>query len=128
MERDRVIIDGVAARSVERPPAPRRARRQLFVAANVPLEWVKAACRAHGGIVAWALWFRHGLAKKRPFAASLGDLTLGCVSIDTARRILASLEAAGLVQVEHRAGSKSIITIIGPGITTSEDPTHVDHP
>ena len=76
------------------------------IAAKIPLIWVQAAYAAHGGIVAWALWFRYGLAKKKPFRASLDDLALDCVSSDTARRMLASLESAGLIRIERQSGGK----------------------
>ncbi len=112
------IIGGLAARLVHGQAAPTPMPR--FIAARIPMAWVKAAYIANGGIVAWALWHHYGLNRRRPFRASLDDLGLGCVHRDTARRQLIALESAGLVLVQRRAGARPTLTLTGPGITTKE--------
>ena len=79
--------------------------------------------RAGAADIAPALLYRYGLARRKPFTASAEDLTLGEVSIDTARRQLRKLEAAGLVRVEHHPGCKPTITVIDSPSNDQENHT-----
>ena len=79
--------------------------RGLFVKGPIPYEWVKNACKAGAGDLAWYLWHKKGIlgdnASIQIRPAELKTLGLG----DRKRqRQTDKLENAGLVSVERGPG------------------------
>ncbi|MBK7591993.1 MAG: hypothetical protein IPI27_12075 [Betaproteobacteria bacterium] len=62
--------------------------------------------------IAIALWWRHGVAKGKPFKLTQTALAYLHVERDAASAALARLEQAGLIQVERRPGQRPIISIV----------------
>ena len=91
--------------------APREA---LFLRGPVPLEWLGKAAALPGKTlnVAIALWWRHGMAKGKPFKLTQQALKYLHVERDAASSGLVRLERAGLIQVERRTGQRPIISIV----------------
>ena len=91
--------------------APREA---LFLRGPVPLEWLGRAAALPGKTlnVAIALWWRHGMAKGKPFKLTQQALKSLHVERDAASAGLVRLEQAGLIQVERRTGQRPIISIV----------------
>ena len=91
--------------------APREA---LFLRGPVPLEWLGKAAALPGKTlnVAIALWWRHGMAKGKPFKLTQQALKYLHVERDAASSGLVRLERAGLVRVERRPGQRPIISIV----------------
>ena len=91
--------------------APREA---LFLRGPVPLEWLGRAAALPGKTlnVAIALWWRHGMAKGKPFKLTQQALKYLHVERDAASSGLVRLERAGLIQVERRTGQRPIISIV----------------
>jgi hypothetical protein len=105
------------------PEAPARPHRQRgrVVPAERPKEWtvraswpwVLAASRLPGKalLVGLALWRVRG-RKRGSFGFSLARLQVEGVAINSARRGLVALEAAGLIAVERPPGQKLTVTIL----------------
>ena len=91
--------------------APREA---LFLRGPVPLDWLGRAAALPGKTlnVAIALWWRHGMAKGKPFKLTQQALKSLHVERDAASAGLVRLEQAGLIQVERRTGQRPIISIV----------------
>ena len=91
--------------------APREA---LFLRGPVPLEWLGKAAALPGKTlnVAIALWWRHGMAKGKPFKLTQQALKYLHVERDAASSGLVRLERAGLIRVERRPGQRPIISIV----------------
>ena len=91
--------------------APREA---LFLRGPVPLEWLGRAAALPGKTlnVAIALWWRHGMAKGKPFKLTQQALKYLHVERDAASAGLVRLEQAGLIQVKRRPGQRPIISIV----------------
>lgn len=103
------VIDGIPS-TVLPLGASMPVVRELFITIRrMPVWWVDRAVQVGAGDVAWAVCYRWGLARRRPFAVALRKLSLGGKSLDTVRRQLAALERAGLVSVSRPQGRKPII-------------------
>ena len=91
--------------------APRKA---LFLRGPVPLEWLERAAALPGKTlnVAIALWWRHGMAKGKPFKLTQQALKRLHVERDAASAGLVRLERAGLIRVEPRPGQRPIISMV----------------
>ena len=89
-------------------------RNALFLRGPVPLDWLGRAAALPGKTlnVAIALWWRHGMAKGKPFKLTKQALKSLHVERDAASAGLARLEQAGLIQVERRPGQRPIISIL----------------
>jgi len=87
---------------------------KLFLRGPVPLEWLQRAAALPGKTlnVAVALWWRHGMAKGRPFKLTHAALKYLNVERDAASTGLDRLERAGLIKLERRAGQRPIISIV----------------
>lgn len=106
----------------------RRHPNGKFIKGPIPLDWVSRANRLPGkaGAVGAALWFLVGLR---------GDYTVkltgeveriaGCTR-KALYRALGSLEAAGLISIKRKAGSRATVTVLASGGTTK--PREAAHP
>ena len=83
------------------------------------MDWLGQAAALPGKTlhVAIALWWRHGMAKGRPFKLTQVALNYMNVERDAASTGLRRLERAGLIKVERRPGQRPTIAVIG-GITS----------
>ena len=91
--------------------APREA---VFLRGPVPLEWLGRAAALPGKTlnVAIALWWRHGMARGKPFKLTQQSLKYLHVKRDAASSGLVRLERAGLIRVERSPGQRPIISIL----------------
>ena len=89
-------------------------KKELFLRGPLPLEWLGKAAELPGKTlnVALALWWRHGMAKGKPFKLTRKALKCLNVERDAASSGLVRLEGAGLIQVERRPGQRPIISIV----------------
>ena len=88
--------------------------RELFVRGPIPLEWLRKAAALPGKTlnVALALWWRHGLAKGKPFKLTRAALEYLNVERDAASVGLVRLERAGLIQVERKPGQRPTTSLV----------------
>ncbi len=88
-------------------------RAEVFLRGPVPLEWLDKAAALSGKTlnVAIALWWRHGMAKGKPFKLTQQALKYLHVERDAASAGLVRLERAGLIRVERMPGQRPIISI-----------------
>jgi hypothetical protein len=98
-----------------RPPLklPRPARGEKYLSAPIPLAWLSLAASLPGKAlaVALAVWFEAGCAKSRTVILGHAAASRFSVGLRATARGLRSLEAAGLVLVERRAGRSPRVTI-----------------
>jgi hypothetical protein len=89
-------------------------KREPFLRGPIPLEWLSVAANLPGKTlnVAIALWWRHGMAKGKPFKLTRSALLALNVERDAERLGLARLEQAGLIQVERKPGQRPTISIL----------------
>ena len=89
-------------------------KKELFLRGPVPLEWLTVAAKLPGKTinVALALWWRHGMAKDKPFKLTQMALKAMNVERDAERMGLARLEQAGLIQVERKPGQRPTISMV----------------
>lgn len=89
-------------------------QKELFLRGPIPLAWLAVAAKLSGKTVnvAIALWWRHGMAKGKPFKLTQMALTAMNVERDAERLGLARLEQAGLIQVERKPGQRPNISIL----------------
>ena len=80
----------------------------------MPLEWLEKAAALPGKTlnVAIALWWRHGMAKDKPFKLTRAALKCLNVERDAASAGLIRLERAGLIRVERRPGQRPMISMV----------------
>ncbi len=83
---------------------------------KTPYDWVVRACRLSGGKVvatAWAIWYEAG-RRKRLHDLKITSKMLEGFSVDrhAKSRVLAALEAAGLIRVERRPRKNPLVTIL----------------
>ncbi len=92
-------------------PAP---NKKLFLRGPIPLDWLSQAAALPGKTinVAIALWWRHGMAKGKPFKLTQASLDYMSVERGAASAGLQRLEAAGLIKVERRPGQRPTIAIL----------------
>ena len=85
-----------------------------FLRGPIPLEWLGVAAKLPGKTlnVAIALWWRHGMAKGKPFKLTKTALNALNVERDAASAGLARLEQAGLIRVERKPGQRPIISML----------------
>jgi hypothetical protein len=85
-----------------------------FLRGPIPLEWLGTAAMLPGKTlnVAIALWWRHGMARGKPFKLTRMALKTLNVGRDAASAGLARLEQAGLILVERKPGQRPFITIL----------------
>lgn len=104
----RLQLDAVTGRLAVAP------KKALFVKGPIPLEWLGRAAALPGKTinVAIALWWRHGMAKGKPFKLTRVSLKYLSVERAAASAGLARLEQAGLIQVETRPGQRPLISIV----------------
>jgi len=78
------------------------------------MPWLGKAAALPGKTLnlALALWWRHGMAKGRPFKLTRMALRLVQVQRDAAGLGLARLEQAGLIQVQRSPGQRPTISIL----------------
>jgi hypothetical protein len=105
-------LQGVKARPSRRPP--RHQPGGKFLRGPVPWEWLDRAGRLPGKalFVGLVLWQDAGCKKDRTLRLNLTQLVGSGVSLDTARRGLRSLEAAGLVSIAYSPGRCLEVTIL----------------
>ena len=89
-------------------------KKELFLRGPVPLEWLTVAAKLPGKTinVALALWWRHGMAKGKPFKLTQMALKAMNVERDAERMGLTRLEQAGLIQVERKPGQRPTISMV----------------
>ena len=89
-------------------------KKEPFLRGPIPLEWLSVAANLPGKTlnVAVALWWRHGMAKGKPFKLTQTALKTMNVERDAERLGLARLEQAGLIQVERKPGQRPTISIL----------------
>jgi hypothetical protein len=89
-------------------------KTEPFLRGPIPLEWLGAAAVLPGKTlnVAIALWWRHGMAKGKPFKLTRNALKTFNVERDAASAGLTRLEQAGLIQVERKPGQRPFISIL----------------
>jgi len=104
----RLQLDRVSGSLVESP------MKSLFVRGPIPLAWLRRAARLPGKTinVAVALWWRHGMAKGRPFKLTQMALNALNVGRDAAGAALLLLEQEGLIQVERKSGQRPNISLV----------------
>jgi len=86
----------------------------LFLKGPIPLEWLGRASALPGKTlnVAIAVWWRHGMAKGKPFKLTQTALRHLSVERDAASEGLARLERAGLIHVVQKPGQRPTISIV----------------
>jgi len=89
-------------------------REELFLRGPVPLEWLGKAAALPGKTlnVAIALWWRHGMAKGKPFTLTRAALKYLNVERDAASVGLRRLERAALIRAERRPGRRPTISLV----------------
>ena len=89
-------------------------KKELFLRGPIPLEWLAVAAKLPGKTinVALALWWRHGMAKGKPFKLTQMALKAMNVERDAESAGLARLEQAGLIRVERKPGQRPIVSIL----------------
>ena len=89
-------------------------RVELFLRGPIPLEWLGKAAALPGKTlnVALALWWRHGMAKSKPFKLTQQALKHMNVERDAASAGLIRLERAGLIRVTRSPGQRPIISMV----------------
>jgi len=89
-------------------------KKKLFLRGPIPLEWLAVAAKLPGKTinVALALWWRHGMAKGKPFKLTQMALKAMNVERDAERAGLARLEQAGLIRVERKPGQRPIVSML----------------
>ena len=95
--------------------AAKRARRQKEAFTLLPLQWAAdtaKAARTPGAMVWILLLYMAWKAKSRTFPLSNALLTQYGVTRETGRRILAKLEAADRIKIEHRHKQAPIVTLV----------------
>ena len=104
----RLQFDVETGRFVETPP------KVLFLRGPIPLVWLSEAAKLPGKTlnVAIALWWRHGMARGRPFKLTRMALKALNVKRDAASAGLARLEQAGLIKVERKPGQRPTVSIL----------------
>jgi hypothetical protein len=104
----RLQLDGASGTLVFAP------KKALFLRGPIPLDWLAKAAALPGKAlnVALALWWRHGMAKGKPFKLTLLALKYMNVERGAASAGLVRLEQAGLIRVERRLGQRPIISIV----------------
>jgi hypothetical protein len=104
----RLQLDGATGTLMVAP------EKEPFLRGPVPLEWLGVAAKLPGKTlnVAIALWWRHGMAKGKPFKLTQSALKTLNVERDAERTGLARLEQAGLIQIERKAGQRPTISIL----------------
>ncbi len=89
-------------------------KKASFLRGPIPLEWLSRAAALPGKTlnVAIAVWWRHGMAKGKPF--KLTQMALKAMNLERGaeRMGLARLEQAGLIQVDRKAGQRPTISIV----------------
>ena len=97
------------------------AKKELFLRGPIPLEWLAVAAKLPGKTlnVASALWWRHGMAKGKPFKLTQRALKAMNVERDAERMGLVRLEQAGLIRVQRMSGQRPIISIVLALLTQS---------
>jgi len=85
-----------------------------FLRGPIPLAWLSEAAKLPGKTlnVALALWWRHGMARGKPFKLTRKALKTLNVERDAASAGLARLEQAGLIQVERKPGQRPTVSIL----------------
>jgi hypothetical protein len=85
----------------------------FFIKGPIPLPWLSIAAGLPGKAinVALAICWLAGMASSNSVKVSAKALAYFCISQDAYRDGLARLEAAGLVEVDRRAGQRAIISI-----------------
>ena len=95
------------------PSKARQWEADLF--AKMPLKWADAATKAIGSRGSFVLiWLRHLAWKNNSMTFTLanGGLARYGISRETKRKVLAKLEAAGLIKVERLPGRATIVTLL----------------
>jgi hypothetical protein len=89
-------------------------KKEPFLRGPIPLGWLSAAATLPGKTLslAIALWWRHGMAKGKPFKLTRTALKAMNVERDAERLGLARLEQAGLIKVERNPGQRPTISIL----------------
>lgn len=92
-------------------------RKRLHFIGKIPMSWAVRAASvvAPASSVLLAIRYHNGFKPGQPFEATLSRLTLGLVSLDTARRALHRLEEHRLIRVKRRPGRKLLITVLELG-------------
>lgn len=85
-----------------------------FLRGPIPLAWLAMAAKLPGKTlhVAMALWWRHGMARGKPFKLTQTALEAMNVERDAASAGLARLEQAGLIQVERKPGQRPTVAML----------------
>ena len=110
----------------KRERLPRARKRDWFLKGPIPGDWLKRAAGLKGKAfhVGIFLWLFAGMKRSATVKLSLRWLEEETgINRITAWRGLASLEAAGLVSVERRPGSKPLVTILGASESRKADET-----
>ena len=99
---------------IKRKRLPRHRRGEWFLKGPIPGVWVQSAASLSGKAfqVAIAAWHVGELVKSGTFKLSHKMLSQFGVKPTAARRGLAALKAAGLVEVEQRRGCSPLVTIL----------------
>jgi hypothetical protein len=90
-------------------------RREAYLFAKVPLQWMGTAAKATRCPQAFVLiWLWHMAWRTRSMSFPLSNVTLARygISREVKRRTLAALEAAGLILVERRKNQAPTVTLI----------------
>ncbi len=92
---------------------PASQRRDPFV--NIPIWWATAAAQAYpmpGFLICVELLHRAWKTRSTTFTLPNGWLEKNGVSPRTKHRVLAALEAAGLISIERRVGKSVRVTLV----------------
>jgi hypothetical protein len=89
---------------------PRHGPGEKFLKGPIPWPWIQAAAELPGKALAvgLAIWREAGCRNERTVPLNLSNQGM---PRRTAQRALQSLQAAGLVSVEHRDGRPTLVTI-----------------
>lgn len=101
---------------------PKHGKGERFIRGPIPLEWMKLAsrCGNRSEAVAVLLWYLAGFQRSNPVKLSKTVLAELAVHPRTARRVLAKMADAGLVDVEFHRGRSPVVVITAPQNQTIE--------
>ena len=93
-------------KTAESNPLPKHKQGERFVRGPIPCDWLQRAlaCGGKSGNLALALWWLAGMQRCNPIRLTRQVALDFNISPRCARRLLASFERAGLVQVARKRG------------------------
>lgn len=101
-------------KTAESNPLPKHKQGERFVRGPIPCDWLHRAlaCGGKSGNLALALWWLAGMQRCNPIRLTRQVAIDFNISPRCARRLLASFERAGLVQVERKRGRGPLVALL----------------